>query len=305
MRKGIIIAFLLLITNGIVAQELPIVGQYTFNEMVLNPASTGKYGALRGLLSYRKQWISVPGAPETQTFSIQSPLRNQSMAVGLIVYRDKIGVTSETGVKLNYGYRLQLKQQQYLRLGLSGTIAFNQVRLSELNVNNPNDLQLMQNTGITMVPNFGFGAYYQHPKMEFGLSVPRILYQHLSVPGEMGVSHDFSQYHFLVRGLYNYDLNSKVRLIPNFLLKHHSVYKGQLDLVLTGEYQEKYRLGIGYRTSEGVITNIGYALNKQFSLGLQYEIPTTRLAVYKAGTLEVFLVYNALFETKATNPRSF
>ena len=109
------------------AQEFPVIGQYFFNEMILNPASTGCQDVFNSQYSYRKQWLKVPGAPSTQSVSIQSPIRDESIALGLLFYRDRIGVSSKSAIVTNLAYRLKLSGNNRLVFGVGAGAFFEKI----------------------------------------------------------------------------------------------------------------------------------------------------------------------------------
>src|SRR5687767_12708763 len=75
------------------AQQDPMYSQYMFNQLSVNPAYAGVREMLTMTALYRKQWVGVSGAPTTFTFSADSPIRNQKMALGFNLVSDKIGIS--------------------------------------------------------------------------------------------------------------------------------------------------------------------------------------------------------------------
>ncbi|RYF67477.1 MAG: type IX secretion system membrane protein PorP/SprF, partial [Cytophagaceae bacterium] len=69
-------AFLLMLSFKANAQQDPGFTQYMYNPLVINPGYTGSTGTLEAVLLHRSQWVGIEGAPETQSFTVHSPLRN-------------------------------------------------------------------------------------------------------------------------------------------------------------------------------------------------------------------------------------
>lgn len=91
------------------AQQDPEYTQYMYNTMAVNPAYAGSTGTIEAKISlYRSQWVGMPGAPETQSFSVHSPLRNEKLGLGLSVVNDKIGPSNELYLDGNFSYSLPL-----------------------------------------------------------------------------------------------------------------------------------------------------------------------------------------------------
>ncbi|MBN2774431.1 MAG: type IX secretion system membrane protein PorP/SprF, partial [Prolixibacteraceae bacterium] len=81
--KGFVI--LLIVVSGFTsnAQQDPMYTQYMFNTQTINPAYAGTWEALSFMVLGRQQWAGLDGAPQTYTFSMQAPLKNERVALGL------------------------------------------------------------------------------------------------------------------------------------------------------------------------------------------------------------------------------
>ena len=110
-KNSKILIILLLLLAGITcrAQYHPQYSQYMFNGLALNPAYAGSQEVLSLAALYRSsQWgNSIEGAPVTQTFSGDFPLRNPQLAFGLLVFNDKISIFRQTGAYLAYAFRVR------------------------------------------------------------------------------------------------------------------------------------------------------------------------------------------------------
>src|SRR3989304_5496980 len=97
MKIIIKILFLLSVSfSALFGQLLPVTNQYVLNQLSINPAFAGNRGALNIAAFYRRQWVGIPGAPETATLALDAPLLGSKLGLGLIISNDKIGVTKET-----------------------------------------------------------------------------------------------------------------------------------------------------------------------------------------------------------------
>src|SRR6185295_1698790 len=86
------------------AQQIPVLSQYMFNGLVINPAYAGSKDFMSTALMVRKQWAGYKGAPVTQNASIHGPLRKKNVGLGLMISNDKIGITSQTDVYASYAF---------------------------------------------------------------------------------------------------------------------------------------------------------------------------------------------------------
>src|SRR5210317_1001789 len=81
--KGLGILALVIASFTSNAQQDPMYTQYMFNTQTINPAYAGTWEAVGFMLLGRNQWTGFDGAPETYSFSVQAPLKNERVALGL------------------------------------------------------------------------------------------------------------------------------------------------------------------------------------------------------------------------------
>src|SRR6187402_2971253 len=106
-----IMAFVLLACTFAEGQQVATYSQYMFNGLAINPAYAGSHGALSATALARFQNVGLRGAPNTQTFSMHSPLLNKRVSLGLLVVHDQLSVINQTGVHFSYAYRIPVRKQ--------------------------------------------------------------------------------------------------------------------------------------------------------------------------------------------------
>src|SRR5690606_21234209 len=89
---------------GLFAQHTPLVGHYLNNQMPLNPGFTGYQGSPEVNLSFRKQWMKLEGSPNTQLLSYSTRFKDDKNAIGFIMSRDEIGISSSFGFNASYAH---------------------------------------------------------------------------------------------------------------------------------------------------------------------------------------------------------
>jgi len=171
------IVSLLLLLVGIkgFTQQDPMYTQYMSNPIVVNPAYAGSrdVGSITGV--FRKQWVGIEGTPTTSSLSYNSPIRKYNFGVGGSLLYDAIGPVTQTGLYLDYAYRIRFEGEGILSLGLKGGFNYFYINYQGLRKNDPDvDVDLVQNEAL-FLPNFGIGAYYYTEKLYLGLSVPKLL----------------------------------------------------------------------------------------------------------------------------------
>ncbi len=121
-RKRVLLLLLLTLVGSkeASAQQDKMYSQYMFNMLALNPAYAGSREVLSATGMYRNQWVNVEGAPKTMTLTLDTPLKNEKVGVGVQVYNDKIGIYQETGAFASYAFRIKVGDNSTLALGLQG-----------------------------------------------------------------------------------------------------------------------------------------------------------------------------------------
>src|ERR1044072_2932208 len=106
LSRFIVLAVFSLCGIAAMAQQDPQFSQYMFNPLSMNPAYAGSRGMMNGALVYRQQWVSFPGAPNTQVLAINTPMRKGKVGLGAEIVRDQIGPKTSIAGYFDYAYRL-------------------------------------------------------------------------------------------------------------------------------------------------------------------------------------------------------
>jgi type IX secretion system PorP/SprF family membrane protein len=122
ITKGLGILILVIAANASFAQQDPMYTQYFFNTQTINPAYAGTWETVGFMALARNQWVGWDGAPETYTFSIQAPLKNEKVALGLNVISDNVFKEKKFGVWGDYSYKLILNDVQQFKNGAKSRI---------------------------------------------------------------------------------------------------------------------------------------------------------------------------------------
>ena len=117
MKKFLIIAFVVA-SLGASAQQDPQHTMYRFNGLMFNPAYAGSREALSLVGIYRWQWVNVPGAPQTGSFAIHSPLKNDRIALGLSFVSDHYTVVHSDKLEGDFAYRIPVGKKKNIKISL-------------------------------------------------------------------------------------------------------------------------------------------------------------------------------------------
>jgi type IX secretion system PorP/SprF family membrane protein len=304
--KKIVIIFAMLLTGLVsLAQQDAQYTHYMYNTININPAYAGSRGVMSIFGLYRTQWVGLDGAPDTGAFSINTPIANSNLGLGLSVVDDRIGPVTEDAISADVSYTIPMSESYKLSFGVKGTAnLFNldQTKLSSEDKNDP----LLQGYN-TFSPNVGAGVYLHSNKFYLGLSVPHFLQtKRFNKVQDQDYTVFVERMNGYLIGGYVFDIGSNLKFKPAFLAK--AVQGAPLQLDLTGNFliNEKFTLGLAWRWDAAVSALAGFQVNKSLLIGYGYDRETTKLAGFNSGSHEIFLRYE-LFKKpeRIVSPRFF
>lgn len=306
--KLVIITFILAIgAEKVMAQQEAMYTQYMFNTLAINPAYAGSRNVTSATALYRSQWVGIKGAPKTATFTMDAPIDDKKIGLGLQVYNDRLGITNTSGGIISYAYRIRMSKGT-LALGLQGGVS--QYRADFANVDLGSDaspdLAFSNNVNKALL-DFGVGVYYSTDKFYLGLSSPQLLNNkltNLTVEGNNGYTGQ-DMHLFLATG-YVFPVGEDLHLKPSVLVKY--VKGAPIEADINGTVWIKDVLGLGamYRTKADVSALVEFQVSPQIRIGYSYDHSTTKLVSYNSGSHEIMLRYEFGFtKGKIISPRFF
>ncbi len=305
MKKIVKVLSFLLIPFGAFGQVAPVTSQYILNPLIINPAFAGNRGALNLSAFFRRQWVGIPGAPETISFIADAPVFDNKVGLGFSLVNDRIGVTKETQLVTNYAYRLNLSKGT-LSFGLGAGITTTNTAMSDLIVLDPGDEAYLVDSRLFVIPNFSFGVYYSYARHFAGFSIPRFLgYNFSSEKNKYTVQVDPSQYSYMFMYGYIIDLSDKVNLIPSTLV---SISPGRTVLVDLNAYvtfNNRFWLGASYRSGRSYAGLFQFEINNQLKIAYSYDFDYGKLGTYSNGSHEIMLRYEFRYKVDVPSPLIF
>lgn len=318
------IAIIATCTLTVNAQQDPQYTQFMYNKLPQNAAYTGSREVLSIRMLYRTQWAGnknggTVGAPQTASFTIHSPLKNEHFALGFFYTNDRLGKEHKNQFNVTYAYRVALGKKVKLSLGINaGIMWYKWNGLQELAYDYGDPT--VENVS-RVLPDVGAGLYVYHPNFYFGASVPNFIKGDLNNRKTVGEAKRTPHVVLMAGGVIPAGKVLKIRpqiqyrYIANAVQRIPHTFDFNLSLLI----YDRVNIGGQYRTSFGNKSNDQKLLDpdsfdvmlevwptKQLMIGYAYDYTLTKLGNYNRGSHEVIIGYDFGFEKKRViTPRYF
>jgi type IX secretion system PorP/SprF family membrane protein len=300
MRTFLHIAIFIVAVLPATAQQQATYAQYMFNGLAINPAYAGSHNALSASMLARFQNVGLPGAPNTQTLSVHSPLPDGRMSVGMLFVNDKISVVGQTSVNGIYAYRLPMTVGS---LSFGAQLGFSSYRAKYSQLVTYQQDALFAGDVRQVRPNFGFGMYYESDRWYAGASMPHMMNNIFDGRGQIVIHQSIP---VIVTGGAMFRLSSVIQVKPNILFKWVDNRAVELDLNANFLFEEVLWVGVSYRFNRSVDWIAEVQVTDQFRIGYSYTTPFGPIRHAELGSHEIFLNYRFRVLTKGVvTPRSF
>lgn len=287
-RKVAALLLFLMVSLQSMAQQEVMYSQYMFNTLAINPSYAGSRDVLSLTALGRYQWIGVSGSPTTYSFTLDMPVKNEKMGIGIMAYSDAIGVSRTTGINIPYAYRVKLGARTTLALGAQFGLDHISNNLSNVaNVASSDPIFDGSSDVNKLFPNAGLGIFISNDRSYFGFSIPKIIENSLSqyeVGGEKFITKQ-KRHYFAMMGFVMGKGNVKVK--PSMMLRYTNGAPLGIDGNINVWLKEKIAFGVSARKSQATLSGqevmdaiVGIfelQLTPQLRIGYSYDYNMTTL----------------------------
>jgi type IX secretion system PorP/SprF family membrane protein len=277
--------------------------QYMYNTINVNPAYAGSRGVMSIFGLHRTQWVGLDGAPVTNTASINTPINESNLGLGLSFVNDRIGPTNENTISADLSYSINTSETYKLSFGIKASANLFNLDINKLNPADQGDPQFadLENK---FTPNIGAGVYFHSDKTYFGLSVPSFFESTRYDDNSVAINKERMSFYFIAGHVF--DLSYNLKFKPALMTKATEGAPLQVDLSANFLIMDKFVLGAAWRFDAAVSAMAGFQVSDGLYIGYGYDMETTELKNYNSGSHEVFLRFE-LFQrhNKIVSPRFF
>lgn len=279
--------FLLLLFQLVVsAQQLNTSSFYELSPILHNPATAGsrQHAFIGG--SFKKQWNSMPGSPQTGLVYGQTFLPNARLGLGGYLYHDVTGPTSRTGLQLAYAYHIPVAEQSSFSMGIEARfqqLRFDRAKLqAELGGLDP----VVSAIGNRYKADAGVGIAFTSPALQVGAAVSQLVQTKYNLYDMPGTATSRSRHfrHYYLHAACTVNSDEATKIIPNALFIYLPNAPLEVQSGVRVLHNDLFWYGLGWRARQGWMLSAGFKVREKFSVGYSFDFYNSPLSMYEKGS---------------------
>lgn len=293
----VIVFFSLLFWMGtggeLFAQQISFSSQYYTNRFITNPAFTGNKEFSNAYLGHRSQWANVKGAPQTSYFTIDAPVKEKNVGLGLKLYSYSTDIISQVGAFATYSYKIKVNADNDLYFGLAMGMLDNKIDYANAVMRDKDDPFFVLQQQNKTVFSADLGLAYVWKKLELGLAIPQILGNNVNYGTDVGYIRHFNlARHYQGSIKYEFDIvkEKQITAFPLIMVRAVQGAPIQYDINAVVDWKKMGWVGVTYHSGYAVAISAGVRY-KNFSLGYAYDLGMSPIKSYTGSSTEFLLGY--------------
>lgn len=272
MKIFTVISIFVFTISSTFGQQENIFTQWCLNQNSYNPALAGikNYQELR--LISRFQWVGFEGAPVTHLINYSTQIQSKRKEYltprhGLQVQfeNDKIGAFGTNRIMFGYAFHRNFTKDARFSIGIRGGLTqlfFDNTKLNPLQP----DPTFNRNRTLYL-PNVALGMWWNTNRYYAGLSLQQLGKTNWD---QLGNSSSFSTHTIISAGT-KFEMTKSITFLPNLLLSTTFSNPTRLDAVGYFDFQNKLKIGLGFRNNESFLGLLQLRINHQFLIGYSVD----------------------------------
>ncbi len=307
MKKSLLALLLASFTLIVQAQQDPQLTQWQFDRVSFNPAASGMSGMHCLTLFHRDQWDGFDHDPKTYLINYNGlfapngkiPAFSGGIGGGVNFMTEVLGQQQNSVIRLNFAPKWNLNNGSVFSAGLSLGMYGSKLGANWVYIDQ-DDPTIPEDEVAASTFDLGFGVTLHKPGQYYvGISAT-----HLTA-GELKNMRIQTARHYYIMGGYEYALGSSgLVLRPNALIKT-DFNATQFDINADVLWNNMLWGGLAFRPGDAIAPYVGFQKSLTpiklgpksdlcehgFKLGYSYDITTSDIKDYSAGSHEIFLTY--------------
>lgn len=283
------IIVLLFLSNLAIAQQEPLISNYTQNVLSFNPAFAGAKKSLVASFLYNKQFTGMESGVVQQNFSIHTPISYQRFGIGATFYKVNQDIFSFSVYSASFAYKVRMFKG-HLAGGISAGMYQLNVDRYSLQIQHPEDPLLKEGVTTYTSPDLGAGLFYFDKSNSVGFSSQHLLQGAGSKRGMQLNRH----YYLILSKRIGITHNSATQLATKVRYAKGVPLQGDLSAYYL--FKDLCKVGLSYRTSGVVSLQASLALKTIISqvdpslfIAYAYDYNLGAYQVYTKGSHEIMV----------------
>ena len=295
MKKILIIAFIMVLTSPVLAQQRAVYSNFLMNDYYYNPAIAGSKEIHQANITYRNQWVGFDGAPSLLMGNFSGSVKNDGkIGYGVSLISETAGITQNTGIYVNYAHHFKLSEKYKLGLGIQPGYMQYRVKLYDAQLADQGDEVLTGNVYSASALDVSTGFHLYSDKFFLMGSVDHLLSKNI----QFTTYNSNLAFHYTGIVGMNFHLNADpkekkmpIDIQPSALVRYVRPAPLQYSVMLKTTFNKKYWFGLIYRSDDAVGISAGMQISDRFNLAYGYDYTLSGLSSYQAGSHEVMLSF--------------
>ncbi|WP_167618964.1 PorP/SprF family type IX secretion system membrane protein [Maribellus sediminis] len=245
-----------------------------YNRANYNPASIARPGYIYFFSNYRKQWSGIDGAPTVYNLQASGFSEKQNSAFGISMVRDEIGLTTAINPTFQYAYRVGIKENLDLSLGLAAGFYSRRLNASAYDPEVVDDPALDYTDQRFASPDANFGLELEGKHFIAGLSSSHLfaLWNHDDEYLITNHQYVYALYKNTDSELYNLTAGIQLSRRNNVTIFEGSgIIRIKMPTGLQKGPRELLDLGLTYRSTNQLTLLTGLNITRNFRIGYTYD----------------------------------
>lgn len=283
-----------LLSNLLYSQQVPLYSAYYLNPYAYNPAMAGYDGNINAFLTHSIQWSGFQGGPVTSVLTIDGPIKEKNIGIGLTMLSDITDISRRLGAYGSYAYRLRLNDNNGIFFGFSLGILDHKVDFSKVFVSDYSDPLLLNQDQRKTVADAVFGISYLWKDLQVGIAIPQLFANTIQFSDNNSRGYYSLSRHVLASLSYLFRVSKENHLSvqPLLLFRMTKGAPVQYDINVVGAWKETVWLNLNYKSEYAVGATLAVKVYNQLKVGYGYDFITSLVGSYAGISNQIMLAYS-------------
>ena len=275
------------------AQQVSFSSQYYTNRFISNPAFTGIKPLSNAYIGHRSQWANVKGAPQTSYFTIDAPVKEKNVGLGLKIYSYSTDIIKQVGAAASYSYKIKVAEGNNLYFGVAMGMLDNKIDYAGAVMRDKDDPFFVLQQQNKTVFSADLGIAYILKKFELGFAIPQVIGNNVKYGTDVGYIRNFNlarHYQGTVKYQFNVFEEKEITAYPLIMVRAVKGAPFQFDINAVVDWKKMGWVGVTYHSNYAIAISAGLRY-KNFSLGYAYDLGMSPIKAYTGSSTEFLLGY--------------